>query len=876
MTTRWHRLVALLMWIGILSAAHGAAPEVLHMPGYDSPVRGDPDDLLMIPGVGFRVSDRVVYQAMDLKSSRPAAIPPKSTAAVGIAPVVQHGTPAYALTIRLPEEMQKGRAYRLWVVTQSGEWSQPVAINDPRPQWVTPSYVYATAELAGLGRMIRLVGRNLADNSGRPLQIRLQGPKESSYTLTSQAPANPSEALQSYVAAAVLPKQLSPGLYTVSVRRDGLGWIDLIDQKLEVRPDPAPLPTFSPDDPAYGGCHPDDARDDTPCFARALEAAARAGGGVIEVPPGHWNITPPRDGNGFVLARNVHVRGDGPRTSFILRQGELDVHGSNPLFTVTGHNSVTGLSISDELRFTSLHESRSVIQLGPIPTSDESKTGGSHLVEDIVIDNNVFLHVGRAITDDSGRPVARILITRNEFGGYSEGIALSGNLAVVWELFRIDDSVVRGNRFIPGSYVDIAIHQGVIGTELGAGHHVDFSDNVADGTDNSNLQDPDDPPGFRAGFFWDLNGSVETTLISGNQISCPGDKAGDGEAIAFDGNGDTYGFDQSPTPTIVASGPDWITVHGQLYSEHSHRPVAAHYYDGHWVQIVGGRGIGQARKITSYTQDATHSTVTLHVAPAWDITPGGADSRVYVQRLYWQVAVVGNNIEQRRPPCRKSNLNGRYGGPIVIWASSANVAIEGNQQWDADGILFMQAYDAASQPGCRGDCTDRLYFQTGLEIRGNRIDGEYDWSSDCSLGGGIRGLYGAGTPPRSSPPVEGIGTSISHNSITRSDGLRGGGINIALHSYAGPPPGDWPFIENLLIFHNELRDIDGPLPVPTCHRGQSERSGIRLEGHDNVRNTVLYGNRCERVTKPLSDSGLRTLRICPAGAHDSCECAGAN
>ena len=850
-------------------SAAAAAPQVLHTPGYESPVRGDPDDLLMIAGTGFHPTDRVVYQAMDVAPTRPRIVPATSTVEAGIAPVVQHDNPPYALTVRLPSEMQKGRAYRLWVVTAKNEWSEALSINDPRPQWVTPGYVYSTVDLAGLGRVIRVVGRNLAGVAGHRLKIRLRGTDQSSYMLTTQVPTNDSEAVQSYVATAALPARLSPGLYSISVRRDSLDWVELADQKLEVRPDPPTLPTYPVDDPVYGGCHPDDAADDSSCFARAIEAAGRAGGGIVQIPPGHWDVTTgTRDIDGFVLPRNVHLRGAGADISFIWRHGPVSGRRPNALFTLTGHNSVANLTFSDEWRFHSLPESRPVIQLGTMPVSDESKSGVSHLVEDIVISDNAFLHVGRGITDEAGRPIARLFIVRNRFGGYSHGIDMPGNRVLTWEPFGIEDSVVRGNRFVPGSYVDLSIKQGVMASGMGAAHRVDFSANVADGTTAENLQDPDDPPGFRAGFFWNTNNSVERLLISQNQISCSGDKVGDGEAIAFDDSGNTVGF--QGTVTITAAGPDWITVRGKLLSEQVHTPIPANYYsNGHWVQVAAGRGIGQTRKITAYTQDATTSTVTFHVAPAWDIVPGGSDSRIFVARHTWQVEVVDNDIEQRRPPCHKSNPAGPYGGAIVIWTTATDLSVEANQQWDTDGILFMHTYDAPT-PSCL-TCANRLFFHTGLEIRGNRVDGEYDWSSDCSEAG-IRSTFGAPPTPESPPPVQGLGVSISHNIVSHSDGLRGGGIDIAVAAFTGPPPGNWPFIENLLVFHNELRDMEGPLPSSPCHRGQGERSGIRLEGHDNVRDSVLYDNRCERIAKPLSDAGLRTLKICPTGSQGSCEC----
>jgi hypothetical protein len=572
--------------------------------------------------------------------------------------------------------------------------------------------------------------------------------------------------------------------------------------------------------------------------------------------------------DGFLIPRNVHVRGAGADRTFVLRHGAQRARGPDALLTLTGHSSVIGLSFSDELRFHSREaEARSVIQLGPMPVSDESNSGTSHLVEDIVINDNVFMHVGCVMTDAAGRPIARLIVTGNVLGGYTCGIELRGTSSLVWEPFRIDDSVVRGNRFIPGSYVDLSIKQGVLASELGAAHRVDFSANSADGASVDNLQEQDDPPGFRAAFFWDTNNNVERLLVSQNQISCSGDKVGDGEAISMDGSGNTYGFDG--TATIAAAGPDWITVRGQLNPEQARRRVPDTYYDGHWVKILAGIGFGQSRKITSYTQDAATSTVTLRVAPAWDVVPGGPKGRIVVQRQHWQVAIVGNSVEQRSPPCRKSNLTGPNGGVIALWTPSADVAIEGNRQWDTNGIMFAHNYTVKT-PSC-AQCGSGSFSQMALEIRANRVEGEYDWTSDCS-NGGIWASLGASPTPESPPPVLGFGVSISHNIVIHADAYRGGGIDTPFTWQSGPPPGNWPLIENLLIFHNEVSDIEGPPPAPKCHIAQRERSGIHLEGHENVRYTVLYGNRCEHVATPLADSGLSTLKICSTASPGSCEC----
>jgi len=433
--------------------------------------------------------------------------------------------------------------------------------------------------------------------------------------------------------------------------------------------------------------------------------------------------------------------------------------------------------------------------------------------------------------------------------------------------YEIDASVVRGNRFVPGSYLDVPGRQGTVATQLGASRRVDFSDNVADGASAAGLQDGKDPPGWRAAFFWNLTNDAEELLVSNNHISCPGDKTGDGEAVAFDANGNTFGFDAARS--VVAAGPDWVKIRGVLLHQQLGRTIPDHYYDTHWVWIVAGPGLGQTRRVTSYTEDHARGTVTLRIAPSWDIVPPAGAARLVLGKQFWQVYVVANEVTQASPPCQKSNLSSPRGGVIGFAAPVADSAIEGNRQVDTDGILFLSNYSAHT-PSCPL-CLGAGAFVTALEIRGNRIEGEYDWSSDCSWSG-IHGYFVATPTPEEPPPVMGFGTVIAHNVISHADGQRGGAIDIARAGVAGPPPGNWPMVQSLLIFGNTISDISGALPRSACREGQRDRAGIRLEGPGNVRDTVLEGNRCERVDTLLEDMGVATTRLCPENGAGSCEC----
>ncbi|MEP7246055.1 MAG: hypothetical protein ABI885_20575, partial [Gammaproteobacteria bacterium] len=515
---RWRAIVALFA-LAFAGNAVAAAPLLLRTANYESPVRADPDDLLLIPGYGFHTGDRVVYQAVGAASDsgkHPDSVPKTSNATLGTATVVRSGSPAYAMTVRLPEEISPHTIYRLWVVNAGGEWSEPVSINDPRPLWISPAYVYATADVAHTNRRVRVIGRNLEPENSDSVRIRLEGRK--TYLLTAEAPAADSTALRHYVAEAPLPAQMEPGAYAVSVSRGDLGWVRLADQRLEVRADPVAARHFDLSDSQFGECRADDEADDSVCLARAIEAAARAGGGVVDVPAGTWDLTATRAGgansiDGFVLPRNVHLRGAGAKATFIVRHRGAESGSAGALLTLTGANSVSGLAFADAERIESMQDIKAVIQLGiPWDRPGTLRTNGAvratgmeGAVDDIVISDNTFRRVGRAVVD-SGRPMSHLFITRNEFSAYETALSMPGDRFNVAQPYRVDDAVIRWNRFVPGSYVDLTAHQGTIGSGLGASHRVDFSSNVADGASSEGLQSPQDQHGFRAAFFWNVNG----------------------------------------------------------------------------------------------------------------------------------------------------------------------------------------------------------------------------------------------------------------------------------------------------------------------------------------------------------------------------------
>src|ERR1035441_4217012 len=73
------------------TAAMAAPPQLYRQAAYEGPVRGDPDDLLMLPGYGFAADDLVVYQAIANTTKvliAPRQLPAHSTAESGFAEIV--------------------------------------------------------------------------------------------------------------------------------------------------------------------------------------------------------------------------------------------------------------------------------------------------------------------------------------------------------------------------------------------------------------------------------------------------------------------------------------------------------------------------------------------------------------------------------------------------------------------------------------------------------------------------------------------------------------------------------------------------------------------------------------------------------------------
>src|SRR5208337_3308429 len=341
--------------------------------------------------------------------------------------------------------------------------------------------------------------------------------------------------------------------------------------------------------------------------------ARNAGGGSVYFGPGTWDLIdshqPGLNGDGIVVPAGVTLRGAGHEVTRLVRHAEWSERApAAAALTLLGKTVITGFTFSDLRVYQAGDSAGPFLQLGERAdrfASDHDPLGDTPIVDDIDITKNTFDKPMVAI-GNGGLPIRRLFITYNTFGAFNSALELTGNRFNMANKYRLDDAVIAHNVFKPGSKLDLIEKTGTLASELGGGRRVDFSGNTADGTSTEYLYSPDDPRGWRAAFFWNLDNNVEDVLVSQNTATCTGDKIGDGEAISLDNNANTFAF--AAAPTVIRATSATVAVSEPLVARQNGRelPIATYYVD-HWVQIVSGPGLGQARKIIGYSTDpATH------------------------------------------------------------------------------------------------------------------------------------------------------------------------------------------------------------------------------------------------------------------------------
>ncbi len=831
-----------------------------------SPVAVEPGGLLLLSGSGLKAQDRVAYLRLrpgDSTPPAPAAWFGLPDSLAGFAEIVSVGDTPHSLVVRVPETLDPDATYALSVFADGAAYSNPVLVNDPRPLWFTPSE-WRRTDRSGAATL-RIVGRNLGPRYSRQMRIRLEGAR--TVPLPTARLWSRSPIVADYVLAGVLPASLPAGDYSVAVSVDGVRWVSVPDQRLHVGQSSSASASVSLGDAGFGACRPDDGRDDSRCLSEALTHLAAIGAGTLRIGAGTWDLLEGNEAQlsaheGLVVAEGIDLIGAGATRSRIVRHaGWLDGPAS-PVLTLTGRNTLRGLHFDDKRSPAQRSRSGPTVRFGQLFYRGRAER--KRMVEDLQILECRFTG-GRHAMADAGLPLRRITIEDNEIRADDVGLWLGGNSRNLQDTFALQDAVVRRNRFFPGQSHDPARGTGSIATVIGAATRLDFSENVADGSASLRLPG-DSTSGWRAAFFSHLLGEQDRVLIAGNFASCSGDQAGDGEAIALDNNHNSFAYDS--VRSVIAASPGSVKVAGPLRTrQRGQQIVKDSFYVGHWLQIVDGSGVGQSRRVESYSTDSDSDETSWHVAPAWETPPVPGHSRVQVARVMWQVYIVGNEIDHRSPLCANRRGPSGQGGRIAIWAQTSDSVVAGNVQHGADGILWLQNYRPQAIAGMAAGSS---LFQYHLLIAGNKVFGERYLDSNCSQSG-VQGWFGLPPGFEGVSPTLSYGVQISGNEIRSADGLGAAAITIQPGWAEGRRPQRSRLVRQTIVDRNEISGLPDRAAGGTCDRTDLGRAAISIAGRQSVFGTVLSGNRCGGAG--FRDTGESTRSLCRAKAALDCGCA---
>jgi len=255
----------LLLCLGALTA--GVAAPVIFWAS--DPVQ--PGETVVVSGAGFGDKPSIM---LDRPEDGPlgGGFPPHPPRPPGGAAFRVLQATDQSLKFVVPPQSKPG-VYYLFV--EGGGKVARWSLNRPAIWW----WRGAGGEKAHPGRELRLFGRNLAMSGGQTT-VELYGARR------LQLPAKS----DGYSASVDLPADLAPGEYKVSLHNGyggKRGWSDVVSIQV-ARPVPWPTRTFNVKDFGADGTG---ARDDTAAIQEALHQADAAGGGIVYLPRGRYQIT---------------------------------------------------------------------------------------------------------------------------------------------------------------------------------------------------------------------------------------------------------------------------------------------------------------------------------------------------------------------------------------------------------------------------------------------------------------------------------------------------------------------------------------------------------------------------------------------------------
>jgi hypothetical protein len=224
----------------------------------------------------------------------------------GVTPIQSSNDRMFAV---VPSELPVS-AMLVWPVKE-GEMGKPIRVNTAEVSWGWP----ARAKENVPGQTVRVFGKNLKVGHYQPVMYMMRPDGKKVQLSIMEGKSNP------YQLEAKLPEDLSKGMYTVWAHNGSggpFGWSESVTFEV-VGGDEGNLSVFRVDD--YGA-DPTDKLDDYNGIIRAIEAAKKGGGGIVQFSAGNYHVS-----------QAIKVEGEASKGIHLVGAGMGDhswKHGSTP------------------------------------------------------------------------------------------------------------------------------------------------------------------------------------------------------------------------------------------------------------------------------------------------------------------------------------------------------------------------------------------------------------------------------------------------------------------------------------------------------------------------------------------------------------------
>lgn len=505
-----------------------------------------------------------------------------------------------------PEDFEAG-AYAVWA--RKGIYvTQMCYINKSRPQWLSENVVSS-------GNFVTLTGRNLDArewNCSNATQIKLKSADGDEY-FAQTGEVNP------YAAKFTVGEEVPEGEYSVLASNDGVLWSKLengekltVVKKCEDRFELGVAWADKFEDKREFDIT--DYRklisllgDYTNAIQGAIDAAEKAGGGIVTIPEGEFKFT-----KSITAGDNVVLKGAGKdKTKLVYSPNTLTTNETTlknavalDFAATNGMQGIANLTLTVDSSLDQKYIPDMFIRMG--------QNGCEQYSDQRTAQYGFLKNVGLVYPKDS--PVAE----------ENDGRWDNGRIAVNYKShFVVDGCGFSGyHANITSSYIGkyLAVTNNTVDTTIGCfyiySQYGIFENNSFTRLKNNSAALTN---AGTQGIY-----TRSDNYIANCRIINTGNKSGDGEILAAEsmrGGTKMYGTVESAEGLEIKVNPKTNAKGVVLGEGYASGPLAwdiSKKASGDWyIVIIGGRGTGQYRKITA----ADESTKTVSVDKAWDVVP---------------------------------------------------------------------------------------------------------------------------------------------------------------------------------------------------------------------------------------------------------------